>query len=275
MVVIINPYKHGSRGAKRLKNALSLKGLKSFVMQKEPTNPRALIINWGNSDWIYDPKRLGNIVNDPSFLGFMTNKLRFFRHVGHEKIVPEWATEPADALKWGSRVVARTVLEGSGGAGIVIWDPEQEKPDELVRAPLYVKYEAKTHEYRIHMARGLRGTGFYPLLVQRKIFQKGEGLQQPLSWEVRNHKNGFVYVQNSGYPTPDCVVAVAEEFMNKHFPGLHFAALDVIFHEKKNCAYILEGNTAPGLEGNTIEVYTEYFQSLAKEANGPSKALSG
>lgn len=267
MVVIINPYKHGSRGAKRLKQALTDLKVKSFVMQKAPTNPKTLIVNWGNSDFSYNPADYPNIVNHPSVLGVMTNKLKFFKSVGHTDMVPEWATEPAGALAWKSKVLARTVLEGSGGAGIVIYDPEKEHPDKLVRAPLYVKYENKTHEFRLHMARGLRNTGqFYPLLIQRKIFQKSEGIQEPKSWEVRNHANGFVYVKNSGFPTPDCVVEVAKSFMNRHFLGLHFAALDVIFHEKKNRAWVLEGNTAPGLEGNTIEVYSEYFQTLAKEA---------
>lgn len=266
MAVIINPYKRGSKSARALKDALSSNGVKAFVMQKAPTNKASLIVNWGNSDFSYDPKGY-QVVNHPSVLGVMTNKLKFFRAVGHNAIVPEWATSPVDAMEWGGKVVARQILEGSGGAGIVIWDPEVHNKNDFPKAPLYVKYENKTHEFRLHMARSLRNTGdFNPILVQRKIFRKGPGMEEPKSWEVRNHTNGFIYVQESGYPTPDAVVRVAKDFMNKHFPELHFAALDIIHNEKKNRTFVLEGNTAPGLEGNTIEVYGKYFKSLAKEA---------
>lgn len=267
--MIINPYKKGSRSAKNLKVMLNLNGIKTLISDKPPRDG-ALILNWGNSTWTYppDPGRY-TIINPALEVGQMTNKLRFFQHVGHDKTVPEWTTDPVEALDWKVKVVARQKLEASGGAGIVIWEPLEKKADEwdkFPRAPLYVKYENKTHEYRIHMARGLRGVGFYPLLVQRKIFVKSAETPQPLSWEIRNHSNGFVFVQASGYPTPECVLTLAKEFMEKHFAGMHFAALDIIFHEKKNKCWVLEGNTAPGLEGNTLEVYRDYFTSLAKEA---------
>lgn len=263
MTIIINPYKNGSRGAKRLKTALTGLGVQTFCMQREPKDPKALIVNWGNSDWDYDPPKIDRVVNEPGQLKTMSNKLRFFQAVGHIKQVPEWTTEAAEAETWAGKGLARQKLEGSGGAGIVIWEHGNKVP----RAPLYVKYENKTHEFRVHMARGLRSIdGFYPLLVQRKIFQKSVKMPVPKSWDVRNHTNGFVFVRESGYPTPDCVLQLAKDFMKEHFPLLHFCALDVIFNEKKNRAFVLEGNTAPGLEGNTIEVYADYFQTLAKEA---------
>lgn len=265
MTVIINPYKNNSRSARALKEKLRENGVKTFIKQGEPTSKNAMIVAWGNSDFTYDPSR-HVVVNSPKILALMTNKLRFFNAVGHDKTVPEWTTNASEAMKWNSKVLARTILEGSGGAGIVIWDPIEHQSITIPKAPLYVRYENKTHEYRIHMARGLRGVGFYPLLVQRKIFQKSAETPQPKSWEIRNHDNGFVYVQQSNYPTPECIITLAEDFMNKHFSGLHFAALDVIFHEKKNCGWILEGNTAPGLEGNTINVYAEYIATLHKEA---------
>lgn len=267
-MIIINAYKNGSRSAGRLKKALAIDyGAKTFIRQGPPKNPRSLIVNWGNSDWSYDPPRIDRVVNEPGLLKTMTNKLRFFQKVGHDKSVPQWTTDPAEARAWGCKLLARQILEGSGGAGIVIWDPEMENAGiTFPKAPLYVKYENKTHEYRVHVARGLFGGNFYPLLIQRKIFQKTAETPQPKSWEIRNHTNGFVYVQNSGVPTPENVPALAVDFMTKNFPGLHFAALDVIFNEKKNRPLILEGNTAPGLEGQTVDVYAEYLFTLATEA---------
>lgn len=263
--MIINPYKTGSRSARNLKTVLNLNGVKTLISSKPPRDG-AVILNWGNSKFAYPLSGRYGLINHPFAVGIMTNKLRFFQHVGHDKMVPEWTTDPAETIKWGGKGLARQKLEASGGAGIAIW----ESGNEIPRAPLYVKYENKTHEYRIHMARGLRsGSNFYPLLVQRKIFQRSAETPQPKSWEIRNHSNGFVFVQQSDYPTPECVPALAKAFMEKHFSGMHFAALDIIFHEKRppgSRCWVLEGNTAPGLEGNTLSVYRDYFTTLAKEA---------
>lgn len=264
MAVALHPYKKGSHSARALKDALVGMGVKTLITHKPPKYPRTLIVNWGNSDFPFNPSPY-QVVNPPSVLGLMTNKLRFFNEYGHGDMVPEWTVSHAEASKWEGKVLSRTILEGHSGAGIVITEPQ--KGDALKEAPLYVKYENKTHEYRLHMARGLSSISeFYPLLIQRKIFQKTEDRPRPVDWAVRNHANGFVYVQNSGEPTPDCVVSLAKDFMNKHFNGLHFCALDVIFHQKKNRAWVLEGNTAPGLEGNTVQVYADYLHTLAKEA---------
>lgn len=263
--VLIHAYKNGSRGAKRLKAALNESGVPTYVLLKQPTNTKALLVNWGASEFKFDPNYMRYVVNSPAVVGVMTNKKSFFTKVGDSPMVPEWTTLPAEALAWRSKLLARTILQGSGGAGIVVWDPEKDDPATLPTAPLYVKYENKTHEFRIHLARSFYGHKFEPILIQRKIFQKGKGLERPLSWEIRNHSNGFVFVRDSGEPTPPEVLSTSIAFMDQHFPQLHFVALDVIYHAKKNQAWVLEGNTAPGLEGNTIEVYKDYFARLNSE----------
>lgn len=263
MTIFINPYKKASAGAKNLRSALVGKGFRTLIGNKAPLSRNALIVNWGNSEFDYDVSPFAMVVNHPRVVGMMTNKLRFFSHCNHSVYLPEWATKPAEAAKWGERVVVRHKLEASGGAGIEI----VEAGNAIPPAPLYVKYENKTHEFRLHMGRGLRAdSDFEPLLIQRKIFQKRPGLDKPKDWSVRNHDNGFVFVRESGYPTPEKVIRLAKDFMKANFPQLHFAALDVIWHEKKKRAWVLEGNTAPGLEGNTIDVYAGYVSKLAKEA---------
>jgi hypothetical protein len=265
MTVIINPYKRGSRGAKSLKAALVARGMKGvFIGKKAPKDPRALLVSWGNSEFEFPVERYSRIVNHPSVLGVMTNKLDFFRHVGASRSVPEWSTDAKVALDWKGKFLIRHRLEASGGVGIEVYTDDMRIQGITVpKAPLYVKYENKTHEFRLHMARSLRGDDFAPILVQRKIFQKSADMPRPKSWEVRNHTNGFVFVRESGYPTPQVVVDTAKEFMTKHFPRMHFCALDVIYHDKKNKAWVLEGNTAPGLEGNTVDVYANYIAGLA------------
>lgn len=267
--MIINPYKHGSRGAKALQNALKAIGEKAFVIQREPRQQDVLIFNWGNSEFDYPVGRYPFIVNPPHSVGDMTNKRRFFQRVGHTDLVPKWTSDPQMAFKWGTKVMARMVLEGSGGKGIIVWDPEIMKGNPAsfpMNAPLYTQYENKTHEFRIHMGRAFKtGSEFAPFLIQRKIFQKTEERPVPLDWNVRNHANGFVYVRESGYPTPKTVIETAKAFLEEHFHTLHFVALDIVYNEKKDRAWVLEGNTAPGLEGQTIQNYVEYFKMIQNE----------
>lgn len=266
--MIINPYKHGSRGAKALQAALKLQGEKAVVIQKQPRDPKAIVINWGNSEFNYSVSAHPFIINTPYSVGEMTNKRKFFRHVGHTAFVPKWTTDPLEAFKWNEKVMARTVLEGSGGKGIIVWDPAEEGVAGITfpdHAPLYTKYENKTHEFRIHLGRSFYGNEFAPFLIQRKIFQKSDARPAPTDWNIRNHANGFVYVRESGFPCPRSVVDTAKSFMDEHFATLHFVALDVIYHEKSGKTFVLEGNTAPGLEGNTIQSYAEYFKMIKQE----------
>lgn len=264
--MIINPYKHGSRGAKALQAALKCVGISTFVVQRQPRDMKEIVINWGNSEFNYPIVGYPFVVNTPNVVGMMTNKRRFFQRVGHSDLVPKWTTDPLEAFKWQTKVMARMTLEGSGGAGIVVYDPETHNDTAFPKsAPLYTKYENKTHEFRIHLARKFYGAVFEPILVQRKIFRKSVGLEKPKNWDIRNHNNGFVYVRESGYPTPDVVLTTATVFMDKFFPQMHFVALDIIYHEKNKRAFVLEGNTAPGLEGNTIQCYAEYFKLVKEE----------
>lgn len=266
-MIILNPYKRGSRSAKALKLELLKRGVQTFIGQKQPKSRKTVLVSWGNSEFDFDPSGYPYVINKPSELRGLTNKLHFFRKVGHEPYVPNWTTDAFEAGKWGCKLVVRHRLEASGGIGIEIIDEDMLKSGITIpKAPLYVKYENKTHEFRVHMARGLRGGDYTPILVQRKIFQKTPENPQPKDWNVRNHANGFVYVRESGYPCPQAVLDTAKTLMEKHFNDLHFAALDIIFHEKKNAAFVLEGNTAPGLEGNTVTVYADYLAGLHSQA---------
>ena len=45
--------------------------------------------------------------------------------------------------------------------------------------------------------------------------------------------------------------------------GLTFGAIDVIWNEHQQKAFVLEINTAPGIEGTTVEKYAAKFRNLA------------
>ena len=46
--------------------------------------------------------------------------------------------------------------------------------------------------------------------------------------------------------------------------GLYFGAVDMIWNAYKKQGYVLEINTAPGLEGQTVENYAEHFAKSTK-----------
>jgi hypothetical protein len=205
----------------------------------------------------------------------MSDKTKFFEKVGHDKIFLQWTTDRSIASEWGTKgekIFVRHLTRGSGGRGIDVWTASGGTIIPL--APLYTRHQKKTHEYRIHMARSLRGDTFEPILVQRKVFRP-ELQSAPKSWDIRSHDNGFIF---QAYPDekikelPKEIFAVARTAMGKHFKDMHFAALDVLYHQPSDTAIICEGNTAPGLESNTVDVYANYFMGLEAEFRREKRA---
>jgi glutathione synthase/RimK-type ligase-like ATP-grasp enzyme len=162
------------------------------------------------------------------------------------RLVP-WTNSQYEALKWsdeGKVIVCRTVLTGHSGHGIII----ASTPVELVKASLYTQYVPKSHEFRVHIIRG------DIIDVQRKIRDPNK---EPTDWKVRSHDNGFIYVRG-GFVVPEDVKRQSlSAFMAS---GLDFGAVDVIWSEKQQKAYVLEINTAPGLENTTVESYANGFK---------------
>lgn len=264
--MIINPYKLGSRSAKRLKEAINqVSGTKAcWILQRKPRTNRALIINWGASEIAYTEGQHW-IINSPKDVGDMSDKIKFFERTKNDANVLLWTRDRDVALGWGEaghKVFARALTRGSGGRGIHVWTGGSEVP--LPMAPLFTKHQPKTHEYRLHMVRSLTGSDFEPQLIQRKVW-KNVG-EQPKTWDVRSHDNGFIF---QSYPdhtkVPESVVAAARSIMAKYFAEMHFAALDVLYHKPTDKAVICEGNTAPGLENNTVDIYAAYFRGLQEE----------
>lgn len=142
-------------------------------------------------------------------------------------------------------VVCRTLLRGHSGRGIVIADDVS----ELVQAPLYTQYIKKQSEYRVHVF-------FGEVIDIQKKMRRSDTPDSEVDWRVRNHSNGFVYGRDE-VRLPDgaqqlCIEAVSAL-------GLDFGAVDIIHNAHYDEYYVLEVNTAPGLSGTTLEVYTDAF----------------
>jgi D-alanine-D-alanine ligase-like ATP-grasp enzyme len=86
---------------------------------------------------------------------------------------------------------------------------------------------------------------------------------------VRNHDNGFIFVRND-VKAPSSVEEQAVRAIKAL--GLDFGAVDIIWNDKQQKAYVLEVNTAPGLEGSTVDDYARGFRNLIGWSNRVDRA---
>ena len=242
MAIKIYPYKQGSRSARALADALGGRVLR-LQGSTYRYDARNLHINWGNSQ--NSPYQ--GILNSAMYVSQASNKLSAFERMRIEGVqIPEFWTRIEDIPDDAFPIVCRTILNGHSGRGIVIADNR----DALVPAPLYVKYMKKRDEYRIHVGRmGI-------IAIQRKAIPNGT---EPIDTRIRNHHNGYVFVRNNVEP-PVQVLEQASRAIDAL--GLDFGAVDIIYNNHYQRATVLEVNTAPGLEGQTIEDYANYFRGL-------------
>lgn len=170
--------------------------------------------------------------------------------------IPEYTTDRTVAQKWltdGVVVVCRTVLRGHSGAGIVICSGEMDLP----QAPLYVQYVKKKKEFRIHVAFG----EVIDVQEKRKRSSDSDGEGVSTDYQVRNHQTGWVYCRED-ISEPESIRSMAVSTVSAL--GLDFGAVDLLYNEKRNEIYVLECNTAPGLEGTTVKKYAEAFAKALK-----------
>ncbi len=136
-------------------------------------------------------------------------------------------------------VLCRVLLRGQEGHGIVIAD----KADDLVDAPVYVEYREKTLEYRINLFRGK------VVNVREKRRKKGfEGGEA----RIRNAENGYVYCLPRGRIPPDILTTA---ILASRVTDSDIVGVDVAYNAHTDEHFIIEVNSAPSLEGVTVEDY--------------------
>jgi glutathione synthase/RimK-type ligase-like ATP-grasp enzyme len=247
VAIKVFPYRAGSRGAKALADAvggrvLLRKGSKYRFREGD------LVINWGASDC---PFKGRGVANQPDSIEPASNKLKCFQLMKEAGVsIPRFWTRKEDIPNEAFPIMCRTKLQAHSGDGIVV----AERRDQLVNAPLYTQYLKKKHEYRVHVLRK-PGAGTSIITTQRKAKKNGVA---DANFMVRNLDNGFVYVM--GEHTPKCVEDEAKKALES--TGLAFGAVDVIYNEAQKKSYVLEVNTAPGLEDRTAEAYAKAFKEI-------------
>ncbi len=237
-----------SKGAKALARAVPAKRIKHRGSRFRGS-PHKAVINWG-AHVLPEEVRHCRVFNTTAAVEEASNKLTFFRLMQGHGLTPDYVTGIGAArmmLQNRTMVVCRTLLSSSGGKGIVVASNEA----ELVPAPLYVQYVKKQEEYRVHIMNG------QVFDTQRKARDRGVA-DEDVDWTVRNHHNGFIYMRE-GIDTPAVVTQAAIDAFR--LTSLDFGAVDVIYNSRSGRAYVLEINTAPGLEGQTVNTYAQAFRT--------------
>lgn len=242
------PYKAGSASARALSDALGGKRIRLRNSRHRAQPQRDdMYINWGNTapPDVVPRERLLNL---PEAVARASNKLSFFELHHPLGVLPDYWTNAEEIPDDAFPIVCRTLLNASGGRGIVIADTRA----DLVAAPLYVRYVKKADEFRVHL--GYVEGEESIIAVQQK--RRRHDHADP-NWQIRNHANGFIYARE-GVRAPQCVLDAAKMVFKDS--ELDFGAVDVIYNAKADAAYVLEINTAPGLEGQTLQDYVNHFQ---------------
>lgn len=245
--MFIYSYNTASQSYKLLRDSLGIKGIK-HENSKFKGKEGKVVINWGASS-LPDEVMKCRIINHPEAIKIACDKREFFKACS-EFSVP-FTTSKEEAIKWledGKEVVIREKVNGHSGEGITIIQNKEEIKD----APLYTMYVPKKEEYRIHV---FRGNCFF---IQKKA-RKLDVPNEDVNWKVRNLDGGFIFTHENVTVSDEAKVLAISCVKNC---GLDFGAVDILWNAYRGKYYALEINTAPGIQGTTLEKYVEVFNQV-------------
>ena len=161
----------------------------------------------------------------------------------------------------GNIVFARSALRGRAGSGIIVAGPDvdwdNDKQSAFLNCPLFVKYKKKRKEFRVHVFNGK------VIDVQEKRRVSVERRSEDPDPYIRSHLRGWVFCRDN-VVEPDSLRSTALNAVAA-FDGLDFGGVDVIWNESEDKCYVLEINSAPGLEGTTLKNYAAQIKTYSKE----------
>lgn len=267
MQKIIYPYNDFSRSARVLAQASGFTRVKrgkyaaaanmnGDILIKEDMN----VVNWGSwqvPNFIPTEGAKIKTLNKSPSVKTCSLKSTFFEAVGGTVRIPKFTTDLVKAMEWvkEGRLVLGRKNKGSGGTDIVFSDGS---PSDFSSSQFWTVYKKKAAEYRVHVFRDSI------LLVQKKVLRSTDENGDPIDktnvdFRIRNHDNGFIFQRNDFTPPEDALVQARKAV---ECVGLDFGAVDVIYNQSEGQAYVLEVNTAPGLEGSTVDDYARAINSF-------------
>lgn len=243
--ILVRPPTRPSNGAQVINQLLDNS---SRLSRRDPVPKQYKhVVNWGNpTPFTYAQDVV--VLNPPAAIAKAINKITALQTMRDAGVsVPDFTTTPPEDRQK-SIWLARKNVTGSAGAGIEV----VRKDDPFPQAPLYVKYVRKTTELRVHVAFGKA------ILVQYKL-RKNDNEQNENQKLIRNHDNGWVFAPRELDSVTQDVLQTACDAVAAL--GLDFGAVDLVIGRDDNKPYVLEVNTAPGLDGpTTVKAWSSAFK---------------
>lgn len=177
--------------------------------------------------------------------GDQKDKLYQYKWFSEQGIAaPPFTVSKDEANTWlekGSTILARHLLRASEGKGITV----VEKGATIPSAPVYTKYIPKKVEFRVH-------------IFQDKVVSVVEKRRKKETYagesKIRNTANGYVFC-HQGVVEPEGLRELA--LKARKVTASDFAGVDIGWNQKKNLLFVIEVNSAPGIQGSNISAYVE------------------
>ena len=187
--------------------------------------------------------------------GEAVNKLQqyqWFKEQGLSAL--EFTTSVEEANKWladGFTVFGRKLLNASCGHGIVVHDGKGDSVlFEADKAPVYTKYKPKKREFRVHVFKDKVVT-----IVEKRRKKDWNGDKSDA--KIRNLANGYVFCQTVEL-TDQLKKRIEEISLHaRKVCGSDFCGVDVGYNEKHDDVFVIEVNSAPGIEGSNVDKYVK------------------
>lgn len=190
--------------------------------------------------------------------GHQMNKLNQYQYFEHEHISSfEFTVIKQKAQEWvnaGDTVFVRKTLTGQAGAGIVICSLKAGDVAVVPTGMVYTKYIPKKREFRVHVFRN-SVVG----IVEKRKKQDWDGHSDS---RVRNLANGYVFCQEVEL-TPALRQKIQEVSLTaRRVTRSDFVGVDIGYNQANNNVFVIEVNSAPGIEGTNV---THYCDAIVQE----------
>lgn len=230
-----------SDGARQLAQALFKDGARRIRQAKEIKEP-GLVVNWGES--------IAPGLNQNAGRSKRTEMEKFLK--ADVPTLKVSFTRPEDVDGWLARAASH-----QEGRDLL-------KPGGFTPA-LWTRWENLKWEFRVHVFR--RGPGLDGLVSVRlgSKFPRPD-VKSPHAW-IRSYAGGWRILYDAEAQVRAAKIKGLRKAAAKAIDalGLDFGAVDLGVRERDGGIMVLEVNSAPGLEGHTLEVYAREIKRIAGE----------
>lgn len=215
-----------------------------LILTSHPEKLDNVLIRYGNSfgEYIEDTN-----LNTPEFIKLLSNKRMFSTMLLENGFYcPEFSRDKSEIS--GYPVVLRSTLTSSKGRGISIVKTEEEVDKFWTNSHSWTKYIPMQYELRCHIL----GGGL------AKVFKKVWRKEEPEAEFPIRCNDTYEFVLQSTEGKYNRLYELVEG-LTKILGDNNFYSLDIGWDNNKKQYFILEGNSAPGLNQYTAKMYAEFL----------------